>query len=144
MEEGVTNQLSQCGAGNPPLPFYHPWSAAQVCGRACSSLTLLPFEANSTTPSKSVDIDYLYAVSPIPQVYLQLRTQAFINNNARISIAQNSLLILVFSVYEIAPARALLASLSPSFVALVGLFPGESCCHGTTGEAEAFAFVHPR
>lgn len=38
----------------------------------------------------------------------------------------------------------LLASLSPSFVALVGLFPGESCSHGTTGEPEAFALVHPQ
>lgn len=66
------------------------------------------------------------------------------NNTGWISIAQNSLLILVFGVYEIAPARAALASRSPSFVALVGLFPGESCCHGTTGEPEAFAFIHPR
>lgn len=76
--------------------------------------------------------------------YTSSCVRKLINNSGRISIAQNSLLILVFSIYEIAPARALLASLSPSFVALVGLFPGESCCHDTTGEAEAFAFVHPR
>lgn len=66
------------------------------------------------------------------------------NTTGQISIAQKPVLILVFSIYEVAPARALLASLSPSFVALVGLFPQESCCHGTTGEPEAFAFVHPR
>lgn len=49
VEEGVTNQRKQCGASNPPLPFYQPLSTAQVCGLACSSLTLLPFEVNSPT-----------------------------------------------------------------------------------------------
>lgn len=71
--------------------------------------------------------------------YVRKRT-----TTGQISIAQKPVLISVFGIYEVAPARALLASLSPSFVALVGLFPRESCCHGTTGEPEAFAFIHPR
>lgn len=101
MEEGVTNQLDQCGASNPPLPYCQPLSTAPVCGRTCSSLTWLPCEANSPPiHTKLMNIYYFYFSSGCVSKLRYTR---------QISIAQNSLLILVFGIYEVAPARALLA-----------------------------------